>query len=135
MAGCRRTMLACATTMGTRSPMASTGVARVALLAILVLLLAGCGRRSTVPEWCKGGTLHSSTLREWRLASEANRLATAADFIAAIFKEDRLPMSEIRAKAEHLVQSIEPSASTDQLGSMRTSEVAAGLVVVLGWKR
>lgn len=49
----------------------------------VLALLAACGDRSErfSDGWSVGGTLHDKTLREWAFASDANRLATAADFV------------------------------------------------------
>lgn len=35
-------------------------------------------------KWNEGGTLHKATLAEWKAGSEADRLATCADFAARI---------------------------------------------------
>lgn len=55
---------------------------RCALAGVLTLLVA-CGDRSErfAEGWAVGGTLHDKTLREWAFATDANRLATAADFV------------------------------------------------------
>lgn len=36
------------------------------------------------PAWYEGGTLHDKTMADWRRASYRNRLATCADFVAAL---------------------------------------------------
>lgn len=45
-------------------------------------LIIGCGKPNRFPEgWDRGGTLHDVSLREWAFATDANRLATSADFM------------------------------------------------------
>lgn len=60
-------------------------------------LLAGCGEPDRFAEgWDSGGNLHEVGLREWVLATDANRLATAADFVHEYLPEmppEALPLS------------------------------------------
>lgn len=37
-------------------------------------------------EWYIGGTLHDTSMKEWRSATDENRLATSADWAAAILR-------------------------------------------------
>ena len=65
-------------------------------LAVILLLLAACGQSNRKPtiqteapkqkEWYEGGTLHKATIAEWKAATESNRLATCADFVASLEK-------------------------------------------------
>lgn len=55
------------------------------IVFFLVLTLISCGTESSPDiEWTKGGQLHKATAMEWRRATEANKLATCADFCANI---------------------------------------------------
>ncbi|HRI78943.1 MAG TPA: hypothetical protein PLR06_05345 [Cyclobacteriaceae bacterium] len=42
---------------------------------------------SRTKEWFEGGTLHKAKIREWKTATEANKLATCADFAAHLTKK------------------------------------------------
>jgi len=53
------------------------------------------------PLWYEGGTLHDATLAEWSNATDANRLATAADWTVIAF--DGVPVLEIRIYANDLL--------------------------------
>ena len=46
---------------------------------------SGIQSKPTPTMWFEGGTLHKSTIKEWRKASYANRLATSADFYSKLF--------------------------------------------------
>ncbi|MFY9344091.1 MAG: hypothetical protein WAT39_16495 [Planctomycetota bacterium] len=72
-------------------------------------------------------------MREWKAATKANRLATAADFAATIFKRRQLSLDQLRHKAVELVAAIAPSADDATLGDLAVSEVAAASAVLLGW--
>nr|WP_298115590.1 hypothetical protein [uncultured Pseudomonas sp.] len=53
-------------------------------LAVLLTaaLLGGCGKPDRFAQgWESGGSLHDVSLREWAFATDANRLATTADFV------------------------------------------------------
>lgn len=50
----------------------------------MIFALAILGRigAAQAEEWYEGGTLHQKTMTEWCIAYQADRLATAADFVA-----------------------------------------------------
>jgi hypothetical protein len=51
-------------------------------VVLAAALLGGCGKPDRFAEgWDRGGNLHDATLRDWAFATDANRLATAADFV------------------------------------------------------
>lgn len=52
--------------------------------------------------WMSGGTLHKATMREWEQATYANRLATAADFIAATQNVDYGNLGQFKQMATQL---------------------------------
>ena len=72
-----------------------------ALNWVVVLLaasmLAGCGKPDRFAEgWERGGSLHDVSLRDWALATDANRLATSADFVHQYLPDmpgEALPLS------------------------------------------
>lgn len=93
-------------------------------------------RRPTPPanSWTLGGTLHNATLKEWREASYRNRLATAADFVAATAKNRNLRLDttqSLRRYAEELEACISATAAESHpaIDHQRTNEIAAACMV------
>lgn len=105
---------------------------------LLVLLIAvNCFNSSlekptidNTPKWYAGGTLHKSKISDWKKATEENKLATCADFVANI--EKGLSLEEIRPKAENLKTCInEASKGSDATDNQLITEVAALCVVLM----
>jgi hypothetical protein len=67
----------------------------VVLLA--AALLGGCGKPDRFADgWERGGNLHDVSLREWAFATDANRLASTADFVREYLPDlpaEALPLS------------------------------------------
>lgn len=84
-------------------------------------------------EWYEGATLHKATFKEWKSATDQNRLATAADFLAATTWKDALKkpsdFDKLKIKAAVLVKGINESVPE---GSefMKVHEIAAALVTL-----
>lgn len=80
------------------------------------------------PEWYTGGTLHKSRISDWKKATEENKLATCADFIANTSKN--ASMEEIRIKAENLRSCInEATKGTNQSDNEKITDIA-GLCLI-----
>ncbi len=79
----------------------------------------------TNTSWFSGGTLHNSTIREWRQASYSNRLATAADFIAATQNVDYGDMNGFKRMATDLETCISTSTEGGAADSEQTTFVSA----------
>lgn len=121
--------------------------ALILMSSVLITLLAGCSSESTPsassvaaapPQedpWYVGGTLHQTYMGQWAVASERNRLATAADIAAAILKDrpggPRTP-DDVRPHAEALRSCID-AAHTEQDRKRAVAEIAAACAVLLGW--
>ena len=97
-------------------------------------------RMSSTNEWYEGGTLHRKTVRDWRMASAKNKLATAADWCAAILKTEeeqkQLGMEGLRLRASQLIICIDTAVQAESVDSVQVSEIAAGCIVLLeaqGW--
>lgn len=56
------------------------------ILFFMILCVIPCSGLSA-EEWDKGGNLHNASVRRWVKASEANRLATSADWFLAMTKK------------------------------------------------
>ena len=64
--------------------------------------------RNTLNAWYQGGNLHSAPWQEWQMASEQNRLATAADYLKqarlkGLFTEKIRSLEEYRPWAAALL--------------------------------
>jgi len=129
---------------------AGTRCSVLGLLAVLLLLPActsgGVNRTatpsSTTPrastetarQWYEGGTLHSATLAQWKAATNANRLATAADWLAATEWRNALrttsDFQRLKIKAQMLVNEVNEVASDPDLGFMSATETAAAILTL-----
>ncbi len=87
-------------------------------------------KTNVTDEWYVGGNLHKSKIREWKAASERNKLATCADFVANIKKD--LPISELKTKAIEMKNCIdEATKGTSISDDEKTNEIAALCVILL----
>lgn len=81
--------------------------------------------------WFSGGTLHQSTLGEWRNATYRNRLATSADFVASTQDVDYSDLSSFRKMASDLEACISTTAEDGTLDSERTVSISSMCTVML----
>jgi hypothetical protein len=131
----------------------------------LMLLAGGCvvwsvrakdkpqqraGQEQAEQKWYEGGTLHSATIDEWRSASPENRLATCAEFVAALWSKGRLRedmAAKIKTPDDLLVpvtalvacidKATEPEADPKRdkqtYANQNVSGIAAACVARMGW--
>ena len=84
-----------------------------------------------------GGTLHSATVKEWREASERNRLATCWDFVATTYRNKGVADKDIdiagkaRALAVELMACIDKATSSGQVDHQQVSVTASVCLVRL----
>ena len=53
------------------------------ILPFFACVIISCsGSNEKEIEWTKNGTLHEANILEWKTSTEANKLATCADFVA-----------------------------------------------------
>ncbi|HUO09677.1 MAG TPA: hypothetical protein VM008_15315 [Phycisphaerae bacterium] len=81
-----------------------------------LLALNGCDGNTSGSgaQWFKGGTLHGATAGDWLRATDANRLATSADFCASIMRSKKPyngDMDRLRRDAEWLNKNITDAAT------------------------
>ena len=86
---------------------------------------------SSSTSWFSGGTLHKSTMREWRQASYSNRLATAADFVAATQDVDFSDLNGFKQMASDLVICISTTGDGDAADTEETAVISAICIVML----
>ena len=96
-------------------------------------------KEKTGKMWFEGGTLHQATVKEWRKATKANKLATCADFVAGQWKTDKLrfsisDMDGLKYYAQELVDFIDTSVgNTKEINNNKVSEIAAMGFFVMNW--
>lgn len=101
-------------------------------------------------EWYEGGTLHSASALEWQQASQANKLATAAD-IAAVAYKNKLFKPEIQNAvtgvnsflplATGLVEGLDatfepdpdPETNRVMFSNQKVNETSVMLMMTMGW--
>lgn len=87
-----------------------------------------------VKQWYEGGSLHSSTVAEWKTASYENKLATAADWLASSKWKGHLNTSSdfdnMKQKAEILVAAVDKAVSGNAPDSWKMNEITAAILVM-----
>jgi len=81
--------------------------------------------------WFEGGTLHDETGNGWERGTRNNRLATAADFVAA--HEEIETEHQLYTHARDLSRCISSQYTSENLISKKVSEVSASCRVDLGF--
>lgn len=88
-------------------------------------------------EWYEGGNLFTATLREWRKASQQNKLATCADIISEVFLDNhfKLPFNETKLKeyANQLLLAINAWAGDSNNDDAIVNEAALISMLQLEW--
>ena len=104
---------------------------RTAITALLALaLLTASTSAQAAPAWYAGGTLHAVTLGHWMLASDRNRLATAADWATAAYSVTT--HDELRVKAVEFVDCVNTVAKNTELHGKRTNVIVVACYALLG---
>ena len=90
-------------------------------------------------QWYSGGTLHAATGLEWQKADARNRLATAADMVAAVAKGGATniqyrTVEDFRPYAEQLAACITEATKTKAAWTVPVQDIAALCVVSLQWQ-
>lgn len=89
--------------------------------------------KSTTKKWYDGGTLHGAVVREWKSATEENKLATCGDFMAKV--DNSVTMDVLLQRATALRACInEATRGIDSMDDKGVSEIAALCTVTLGYK-
>ena len=113
----------------------------VLVVLVVCILLAACGgsepaspiKTSAPPTkaWYDGGTLHNATAAEWKAATDANRLATSADWATVMTGWDTLTVARVLATDLRLCVNEAVKASPAQ---QKVNELAAACAVLMGWE-
>lgn len=92
------------------------------------------GSNPTDKKWHNGGTLHKADGREWRDAESRNQLATSADFVTALLKDQLDSMDEVRSHAIELQACITEATRDDYSDNEAVATIAASCATLMGWK-
>ena len=112
---------------------------RIIFILIVIFVLASCGGSESQPTrrpvasptaWYDGGTLHGATVEEWNSADNANRLATAGDWVTTLTGWETL--EEAREKAEDLRTCVNESAA-ESPPELKVAELAVACKILMGW--
>ena len=111
------------------------GMVRGMLGCLLWIFLPGIA----VGQWYSSGTLHHASGLEWQQADARNRLATAADMVAAVVKEGGTNITsstveDVRPYAEQLAACITEATRTRAAATLPVQDIAALCVVSLQWQ-
>lgn len=91
-----------------------------------------------IKEWYQNGSLHRSSVAEWKSATYENKLATASDWAinSSKIKEKVMKsgsMDTLKPFAAELVTCVNNAASGQGYGNTKTIELAATCMVLMGW--
>ena len=103
----------------------------VLFLAIPFVVCAG-------GKWYENGTLHRGSVADWKKATYANKLATAADWALNIPQIKRKvkksgSIETLKPFAVELVTCVNEATAGQGYGSMSIAEVAASCMILMGW--
>lgn len=107
--------------------------------SLLVILLFATCVSVNAKEWYEGGSLHEATIAQWKRASQQNKLATCADWLAALWMRGNLNLNvssinDMRTYANALVEYIdEASSKTRTLDNENANSVALLGMMMTGW--
>lgn len=100
--------------------------------------------------WYEGGTLHQANALQWQRASDADKLATCSDLVAAIYKNKSLKselqqtiktVDDLRPLAEELVKALNSAFKEDLdtknnakiFTNQKVPDTAVMLMMLMGW--
>ena len=95
--------------------------------------------KPSTQQWFEGGNLHQATIKQWRKATPANKLATCADYIAYYWIRGQLnfsiaDMNGLRPYAQELVDFIDTgTADVKDIEHRKVNEVAALSFYMMNW--
>ena len=100
-------------------------------------------------EWYEGGTLHKAKAEAWCKADYGNKLATAGDWLASIWKNKKFTVeiqqqltdsgiAGLKIMADHLVENIAAAicnkdTSIPEIKGEQVATVSAMLIMMMGW--
>lgn len=87
-----------------------------------------------VQHWYEGGTLHKATITQWKVATDRDKLATAADWLAATLWKEYLKspkdFERMKVKAQMLVREIDKSIAVKNIDHLEITEITTALLLM-----
>ncbi|MCH7974560.1 MAG: hypothetical protein IH949_11885 [Bacteroidetes bacterium] len=119
----------------------------ISLLVLISLLIMAAGsmdnggeksgtssRSSSSKQWFQGGNLHNATVAQWKGATYQNKLATAADWLAATKWKGHLKspadFDKLKVKAQMLVDAVDEVVTVKKTDLLQVTELAAAIVTM-----
>lgn len=101
-------------------------------------------------EWYEGGTLHKANALQWQKASDADKLATCSDLVAAMYTSKSFKpelqrtikeIDDLKPLAEELVKALDKAFQKDPdvknnakiFTNQKVADTAAMLMLLMGW--
>jgi len=84
-------------------------------------------------KWYEGGNLHNAKMKEWRDASEFNRLATCADFYVKFHKVNSIHF--IKNEVIQLKKCIDAESTNTILDNEQVATIAASCLLIQKGKK
>ncbi len=111
---------------------------RKILLGLIIVILSSCedsnsSAKVKVENWYEGGTLHKSSMTEWKKATEKNKLATCGDYMATV--DNTVSLNELKKRAKNLKNCIdEATRDLDEFDNESVSSIASLCLVTMGYQ-
>ncbi|UHO39268.1 hypothetical protein H5J24_03870 [Chryseobacterium capnotolerans] len=106
------------------------------LFFLSVLSLLSCSQKTNPEtEWTKNGNLHDKTIIEWKSASDQNKLATCADFMASLKRAENqtyTSIQEMKFDANNLKVCIDEGTADNKYADyMKVREIAVTCYILM----
>ncbi|MGK0684485.1 hypothetical protein ACSFC0_03670 [Serratia marcescens] len=122
----------------------------VKLIALLVSIFAFSTTSAFATNWYEGGTLHDASAITWQKATQQNKLATCADFVAGLYSKKLLSpeissninsVDDFKPYATELVKQLdtafkpEPKKAEDEkmFANQTVKSTAMMLMIMMKW--
>ena len=107
----------------------------ICIIVLIAIMSSICnGQQPVAKQWFQGGDLHNATVAQWKSATYQNKLATAADWLAATKWKGHLntpnDFDRIKIKAQMLVNALDEVAKAEGIDDTQINEIASGLITL-----
>lgn len=112
----------------------------IIIFSVFAIASSDDSAKPSSDEWYAGGTLHQAMIPEWKDATEKNKLATCADFVASVKKANdesyNGDLVSMKKDAIQMMSCIDEAVKGDvaENANMKINEVAATCAILLGNK-
>ncbi len=111
---------------------------KLLIFVITGLLMVSSSILFAGEKWYSDGSLHRSSISQWKSASTVNQIATAADWALTRSSikskvQKSGTMDTLRPYAASLVECVNEAAKGQGSNNMSTSELAAACMIIMKW--